>query len=121
MIARIFPVLTIGLFLILNHASGQGALTELKKLSETKDLERGSISFYAHELSTSKTILNYNGTKLLIPASNQKLLTTAAALSILGPDYTFKTKYFFAEEVILLYCYEFFMPLHWPTISYYSS
>ncbi|WP_028982181.1 D-alanyl-D-alanine carboxypeptidase/D-alanyl-D-alanine endopeptidase [Sporocytophaga myxococcoides] len=91
MIARIFPVLTIGLFLILNHASGQGALTELKKLSETKDLKRGSISFYAHELSTSKTILNYNGTKLLIPASNQKLLTTAAALSLLGPDYTFKT------------------------------
>lgn len=91
MIARIFPVLTIALFLFLSSALGQGALTELKKMSETNDLKRGSISFYAHELSSSKTVINYNGTKLLIPASNQKLLTTAAALSILGPDFTFKT------------------------------
>ena len=73
MIARIFPVLTISLFLFLNSASGQGALTELKKMSETNDLKRGSISFYAHELSSSKTIINYNGNKLLIPASNQKI------------------------------------------------
>jgi len=91
MITRIFPVIAIGLFLILTSASGQGALTELRRLSETNELKRGSISFYAHELSTSKVILNYNGTKLLIPASNQKLLTTAAALSILGSDFTFKT------------------------------
>jgi D-alanyl-D-alanine carboxypeptidase/D-alanyl-D-alanine-endopeptidase (penicillin-binding protein 4) len=91
MIARIFPVLTIGLLLILNTSFAQGALTELKKLSETNDLKRGTISFYAYELSSSKTILNYNGNKLLIPASNQKLMTTAAALSILGGDFKFKT------------------------------
>jgi len=91
MITRIFPLIAIGLSLIFTSVSGQGVITELKKLSETNDLKRGSISFYAHDIATSKPVVNYNGAKLLIPASNQKLLTTAAALSILGPDFTFKT------------------------------
>jgi D-alanyl-D-alanine carboxypeptidase/D-alanyl-D-alanine-endopeptidase (penicillin-binding protein 4) len=37
-------------------------------------------------------IYDRNGQKRLIPASNMKLVTTAAALELLGPDYTYETR-----------------------------
>lgn len=42
-------------------------------------------------LKTGKTILSHNATTPLVPASNMKLVTSAAALSLLKPEFTFKT------------------------------
>lgn len=44
--------------------------------------------------ASGKTIFEYNADAALKPASVMKLLTTAAAFGILGPDYQFATKYF---------------------------
>jgi D-alanyl-D-alanine carboxypeptidase/D-alanyl-D-alanine-endopeptidase (penicillin-binding protein 4) len=46
---------------------------------------------YARDLSTGKTLVDYNGNKLFVPASNTKLYTTSAALRLLGPDFRFRT------------------------------
>ncbi len=37
------------------------------------------------------TLVSLNADKLFMPASNQKLVTGASALSLLGPDYTWRT------------------------------
>jgi D-alanyl-D-alanine carboxypeptidase/D-alanyl-D-alanine-endopeptidase (penicillin-binding protein 4) len=42
-------------------------------------------------LDTGKIWYERNANKLFMPASNQKILTTSAALSVLGPDFRFKT------------------------------
>ncbi len=42
-------------------------------------------------LRTGETIYEHNAELLAHPASNQKLLTSAAALSLLGPAYVFRT------------------------------
>jgi len=44
------------------------------------------------QISTGKTIYRRNEDRLLLPASNMKLLTSSLALTRLGADYTFTTK-----------------------------
>ena len=45
----------------------------------------------AVDLATGKAIYTLNQDQLFIPASNMKLITTAAALATAGPDYRFHT------------------------------
>ncbi|MER7457570.1 D-alanyl-D-alanine carboxypeptidase/D-alanyl-D-alanine-endopeptidase [Micromonospora sp. NPDC126480] len=41
--------------------------------------------------ATGETVYHRNGERRLVPASNTKLLTSAAALELLGPDHRFRT------------------------------
>lgn len=50
-----------------------------------------SVSVYITDSETELPVLEYNAGKSLTPASVMKLITTAVALELLGPDYTFKT------------------------------
>jgi D-alanyl-D-alanine carboxypeptidase/D-alanyl-D-alanine-endopeptidase (penicillin-binding protein 4) len=42
---------------------------------------------------TGDTLYSKNAGKLFMPASNMKIVTSAAALTLLGPDYTYKTTF----------------------------
>jgi D-alanyl-D-alanine carboxypeptidase/D-alanyl-D-alanine-endopeptidase (penicillin-binding protein 4) len=44
-------------------------------------------------LRTGDTLYSKNAGKLFMPASNMKIVTSAAALTLLGPDYTYKTTF----------------------------
>lgn len=50
------------------------------------------LSVYAQDLNTGDVLLSHNGETLRRPASTIKVLTTFAALDILGPAYTWKTQ-----------------------------
>ena len=51
----------------------------------------GSYSGSVVEVGSGKVVFAHNATQGYIPASTMKLLTSTAALSILGPEHTFKT------------------------------
>ena len=51
------------------------------------------------DVATNEILFSYNGDKLMIPASTLKLVTSAAALEILGSDYRFKTKIGFSGKI----------------------
>jgi len=55
---------------------------------------QGKVQFSIHivEADSAKTLYNHEATKALIPASNMKIIVTAAALKYLGADYEYKTK-----------------------------
>lgn len=57
-------------------------------------LNRGKTSIVVADIASGKEILSRNPDMALIPASCAKIITAAAALSILGPDHRFETNFY---------------------------
>ena len=51
----------------------------------------GNVSIYVHDANTDETVVELNANTARSPASTIKVLTTYAALDMLGPAYTWKT------------------------------
>ncbi len=64
---------------------------ELKEILNAPELRNAFAGVHIRSLKDDHTIFDHNAGKLFNPASNMKLLTTAAALWHLGPSYRFKT------------------------------
>ncbi|MHC4466875.1 MAG: D-alanyl-D-alanine carboxypeptidase [Planctomycetota bacterium] len=59
-------------------------------------------SIHVVNAKSSKTIYDYQGHNALIPASNMKIITTAAALEYLGPDYEYVTEIVLADDTLAI-------------------
>jgi D-alanyl-D-alanine carboxypeptidase/D-alanyl-D-alanine-endopeptidase (penicillin-binding protein 4) len=79
----VFTCLTISLF-------SQGKSSE--KLTSDSSLVNASVSLCVADAENGDILIDSNSDMSLTPASIMKLITTAAALELLGPEYTFKTK-----------------------------
>ena len=54
--------------------------------------KRVQFSIHVVEAPSGRTLYGHDAGELMIPASNMKVITSAAALKYLGPDYQFKTR-----------------------------
>jgi D-alanyl-D-alanine carboxypeptidase/D-alanyl-D-alanine-endopeptidase (penicillin-binding protein 4) len=64
---------------------------QLQEILRAPALDDALVGVHVRSLSDGRTIFERNGTKLFNPASNVKLVTTAAALWYLGSSYRFRT------------------------------
>src|SRR4051812_42507700 len=64
---------------------------EIKKMSADPMLKHSQFSYSLRD-ANGKILSQYQGEKSLVPASNLKISTTAAALSLLGEDFRFETR-----------------------------
>jgi D-alanyl-D-alanine carboxypeptidase/D-alanyl-D-alanine-endopeptidase (penicillin-binding protein 4) len=69
----------------------QALQAELEGILTSTGNRSGSWGVLAVSLDRGDTLLSLNHQEPLVPASNQKLLTTAAALYTLGPEFRFST------------------------------
>jgi len=60
-------------------------------LTKDKAMAHASVSISVLDVETGNQIAGYQSKKSLTPASSMKVVTTGAALALLGDDYTFKT------------------------------
>lgn len=73
--------------------SAQNALQRaVDQLANDPALKHGQLGIAVVDVQTDKLIAAYAPESSLIPASIQKVFTTASALGLLGPDYRFKTE-----------------------------
>ena len=85
-------------FVLCLMLAAQAQAAKLKPLAQRistilaqPDLSGGFWGIEVVSMTTGKVLYSQNSTKLFTPASNTKLFTTAAALALIGPDYTFRT------------------------------
>jgi serine-type D-Ala-D-Ala carboxypeptidase/endopeptidase (penicillin-binding protein 4) len=66
---------------------------QLTQIFDAPTLERAYLSVVVRSLSTGETIFARNAGKLMMPASNMKVVTLAAVAERLGWDYRFETRF----------------------------
>jgi len=64
--------------------------------------ERAEASVHVRELGSGAVLFDDHGDRPLNPASNHKLVTAAAAIDLLGPDYRFETRVLRAADRLYL-------------------
>ncbi len=64
----------------------------IQRLITDSVLRSGQVGICIMDARTGEILGSHNSTMSLIPASNMKIVTTAAGLKILGGDFTFKTE-----------------------------
>jgi len=69
-------------------------------LASDPQMDSGQHGFLLISLANNKVIFSEQADKAFAPASTLKLLSTATALEILGPEYRFKTTYGYTGQMV---------------------
>lgn len=84
-------------------AVGQTELSaRIETLISTAKLAEAQVGVHVRDLTGDRDLVNLAGTRALMPASNLKLITTGAALTVLGPDFEFRTQVLVSGETLIL-------------------
>jgi D-alanyl-D-alanine carboxypeptidase/D-alanyl-D-alanine-endopeptidase (penicillin-binding protein 4) len=67
----------------------QGLVTALERVATSMD---ANVSIAVKDLRTGEAVFEHHAEAMLNPASNHKLLTATAAVTLLGEDYRFETR-----------------------------
>ncbi len=72
----------------------------IRGVLEAEPIDQLHVGVYAIDLSSGRTLFSHNAHRKFIPASNQKILVTATAMSLFGPDYRFETDVWVSGETV---------------------
>ncbi len=63
-----------------------------QQIRNSSAFQSGQVGVYVQVLKTGRVVYSENALKPMIPASNLKVVTTAAAIDLLGPDFRYDTE-----------------------------
>jgi D-alanyl-D-alanine carboxypeptidase/D-alanyl-D-alanine-endopeptidase (penicillin-binding protein 4) len=85
---RIFFIISFGFITLCSNSQEK----PFEKFLADSSMLHASVSLYVANAENGETVFGYNSDKSLTPASVMKLITSAAALELFGPQYTFRTE-----------------------------
>lgn len=74
-------------------ALAQDLSRRVERLIGAADIGQARVAVSVRDITTGQTLVARDADSGYIPASNMKLVTTGAALSVLGPDFVFRTEF----------------------------
>lgn len=77
----------------------KGTVSQIDSLFNEEMFEHAHWGVLIKSLDTGKKWYEKNSHKMYMPASNQKIITTASAMVNLGPDFKFDTKVYYTGEI----------------------
>jgi D-alanyl-D-alanine carboxypeptidase/D-alanyl-D-alanine-endopeptidase (penicillin-binding protein 4) len=91
-----FYIQLVSIFCISNNVNAQ--ISDSKDLCDyirdqhkKGDIKNASVSISLREINSGNEVVDYYSTQLMVPASVQKVITTATALEILGDTFRYRT------------------------------
>lgn len=72
---------------------------KLNSILPDSAVNNDNLGVYVESLTSGKAIAKYNQKKSFIPASNNKVITSFAALNLLGKAYRYKTSFYSGGEI----------------------
>ena len=100
---RLFPLMFIAVVSAISCSAQDRALNtvevELQRLIQDPALKHGQLAFVAVNLDNGTVIAEHNNYRSMIPASIQKVITTATSLDRFGPAHSFKTSIGFTGSI----------------------
>ena len=106
--ARVVLAATAAIFLSLpvahaapadKKAEREALKTALLEVLQRTPLKASRVGVSIQSLDDSSVVFSQNAGRLLNPASNVKLVTSAAALAMLGPEYRYETEFLVDPEL----------------------
>lgn len=86
----------------LDESSAQTLNAQIEMVMSATDLGDSRIGVFVQDADTGEVLASIRESEAFIPASNMKLLTTGAALEILGPEFMFRTELRRSDDTIIL-------------------
>jgi len=87
-----FQLVVLGILLCLADICLAGPAERINSIRTQKSQQKVDFSINIVKADSGKVIYSHNPHKALVPASNMKLIITAAAIKYLGYDYEYKTR-----------------------------
>jgi len=90
--AEIKKLLVAGVLSICLVSAASGGLAKrIDGIIRQSSQQKVKFSIHIIKADSGKTVYGHNANRAMVPASNMKIITTAAALKYLGPNYEYKT------------------------------